>query len=290
MADARLKRDLHEENRLSWNEATRAHNSHKGDQARFLREGGSTLFPEEVELLGPLRGSSLLHLQCNSGQDTLSLARLGATVTGVDISDEAVAVARRLSEESRIPGEFHRADIYDWLAEAARGAPRFDVVFSSYGAVYWLSDLAGWASGIASVLRPAGRFVLVEFHPTMWIFDEDLRHAYPYSTSGEPISEAQGVNDYVAASAAGLSPWHYEEGVKDFKNPHRCHSFPWGLGDMVTALLDAGLAIEALKEYPYSNGCKPFRTMRMEPGRRFYPPEGVPSLPMMFGVVARKRG
>ena len=86
-----MRKHIHETNRLAWNAATQAHNSHKGDQARYLREGGSTLFPEEVELLGGLAGKSLVHLQCNAGQDTLSLAKLGATVTGVDISDEAIA-------------------------------------------------------------------------------------------------------------------------------------------------------------------------------------------------------
>src|SRR5205807_5965692 len=107
-----IVRDLHEDNRRSWNAATRAHNSHKRDQAAFLRGGGSTLFPEELELIGELSGRSLLHLGCNSGQDTLSLARLGARVTGIDISDEAIAFAERLSEESGIAGTFERADVY----------------------------------------------------------------------------------------------------------------------------------------------------------------------------------
>lgn len=96
-----MRKDLHEANRLSWNAATVAHNSHKGDQAAFFRRGGSTLFPEELDLLGDIAGLSLLHLQCNSGQDSLSLAQLGADVTGVDISDEAIAFARRLCCKNR---------------------------------------------------------------------------------------------------------------------------------------------------------------------------------------------
>src|SRR5262249_12228824 len=92
------RRALHEQNRLLWDGATRAHNSHKGDQARFYREGGNKLYPEEIELLGDVRGRSVVHLQCNSGQDTLSLRRHGAaSVLGVDISDEAIGFARRLS-------------------------------------------------------------------------------------------------------------------------------------------------------------------------------------------------
>ena len=116
-------RHLHETNRKSWNTATRAHNSHKKDQAAFLRAGGSTLFPEEIELLGPIDGFQLVHLQCNAGQDSLSLAALGAEVTGVDISDEAINFARKLSTDSGISAHFVRADIYDWLAETKQQSP-----------------------------------------------------------------------------------------------------------------------------------------------------------------------
>ncbi|HEY7033415.1 MAG TPA: methyltransferase domain-containing protein, partial [Thermomicrobiales bacterium] len=174
-----MRKELHEENRLAWNAATVAHNSHKVDQARFLREGGTTLFPEEVELLGDLSGTSLVHLQCNAGQDSLSLVRLGATVTGVDISDEAIGFARRLSAESGIPATFVRADVYDWLAEAAEGPERYDVVFSSYGAITWLSDIRAWGRGIGAILKPGGRFVLVEFHPITGMFGWGWSWKYP---------------------------------------------------------------------------------------------------------------
>jgi SAM-dependent methyltransferase len=280
-----LKKELHEANRLSWNAATRAHNSHKGDQARFLREGGSTLFPEELELLGELKGRSLLHLQCNSGQDTLSLVHHGAEVTGVDISDEAIDFARRLSADSGLPATFERADVYDWLAAAP--ARRFDRVFSSYGAIYWLSDLEPWARGIAHVLKPGGRFVLVEFHPTLWIFDEKLKHTYPYS-GGHHIAEAVGVGDYVALSGKGLVPWGYEEGVRDFKNPHPSHGFQWGLGDLINPLLRQGLVLERLEEYCYANGWNGIAGMREAPGNRYLLPEGVPELPLMLGLQVRK--
>jgi len=97
MTKKKLPHNLHEENRLSWNAATEAHNTHKQDQAGFLRERGHTLFPEELELLGNLHGKRLVHLQCNAGQDTLSLAKFGAVVTGVDISDTAIDFALKLS-------------------------------------------------------------------------------------------------------------------------------------------------------------------------------------------------
>src|ERR1044072_5816295 len=129
-----MKRELHEQNRLPWNAAPAPHNSHKGDQAAFFREGGSTLFPEELELLGDLSGRTLVHLQCIAGQDTLSLARLGAGATGVDISDEAVSFAARLSAESGIAAGFERADVFDWLEAAGREGGRLGVALSVSGA------------------------------------------------------------------------------------------------------------------------------------------------------------
>src|SRR5688500_13247777 len=103
--------DKLDETRRSWNVATRAHNSHKRDQAAFFKDGGSTLFPEELELLGDVRGKRLLHMQCNAGQDSLSLVtKTGARVTGVDMSDEAMAFARTLSSESGIRARFEQSE------------------------------------------------------------------------------------------------------------------------------------------------------------------------------------
>ena len=174
-----LRKELHNENRLAWNEATAAHNSHKRDQAAFLRRGGQTLFPEEKQLLGDIGGLSVVHLQCNAGQDTLSLAQMGARVTGVDISDTAIEFARELSSDSGIPATFIRDDVYNWLADKPGGQAAFDLVFSSYGALAWLSDIRLWAGGVAGVLKPVpgtirniDRLVLVQ-HPHI-LADRDL--------------------------------------------------------------------------------------------------------------------
>ncbi len=282
-----IKKKLHEDNRLSWNAATRAHNSHKGDQAAFLRGGGSTLFPEELGLLGDLKGRTLLHMMCNSGQDTLSLASLGASVTGVDISDEAIDAARALSRDSGLPGQFFRSDVYDWLDNPPHGP--FDLAFCSYGAIYWLSDIKGWADRVARVLSPyGGKLVIVEFHPTLWLFNEQWALTWPYTTGGEPLTEEEGVGDYVARSGQGLVPWGYEAGVEGFQNPHRAHGFAWGLGDIVGAILGAGLTLEALVEYPYSNGTAIFDDMRRDADNRCWPPERIPTLPVMFGLAASR--
>ena len=278
------------QNRRSWNAVVGAHDSHRGDLAAFLKAGGSTLFPEESRLLGDLSGLTVAHLQCNSGGDTLSLVRLGAQVTGVDLSDEAVLSARSLSQESGLPARFVRADVYDWLAETARGKEHFDVAFASYGVVCWLADLVLWARGIGGILRAGGRFVLVDFHPSAEVFDENWSLARDYPGGGEPLPLEEGVGDYVANSGGALTPAGFAEGIGGFRNPEPCLLFRWGLGEVVTALAGAGLKITALEEYPHSNGERHFSRMRELPGRRMVPPEDVPAVPLMYGIRAEKSG
>jgi SAM-dependent methyltransferase len=280
----------HEENRESWNAATIRHNSHKGDQAAFLRSGGSTLYPEEIDLLGDVEGKRLVHLQCNSGQDTLSIAsQLGALVTGVDISDEAIRFARGLSAESGIPATFVRSDIYHWFDT---NREHFDVAFASYGAIIWLSDLSRWAAGISSAVRPGGRLALVEFHPIMGLLDgvlwEDLSEASD-CIGGRHYRFDVGVGDYVAEAGSGLT--HSGEEIAPstpYENPFPSHEFAWGVGDVLSALLDAGMVISGFKEYPYSNGFKPYPQMEQMEGRRMVLPDPFPKVPLMYSVTAEK--
>lgn len=279
---------VHEANRLSWNAATRAHNSHKPKQAEFLREGGSTLFSEEAELLGDLSGQRVLHLLCNSGQDSLSMARGAGQVTGVDISDEAIETARRLSAESGIPATFYRADVYAWLADAMAQPERFDTVYFSYGALCWLSDLEGFFGSAARLLNPGGRIVGVEFHPTGMMFDENWELSYPYSTGGEPFVEEDGIRDYVASSGEALAAGEYAAGEQAFKNPHPNYEFAWGMGEILTGLIDAGLILTHFREYPYSNGCAIWSEMELGEDRRWRMPQDTPGIPLMFSVVAMK--
>lgn len=198
----------HEQNRRSWNAATPAHQSHKLNQAAFFRSGGSTLFAEEADLLGRLDGLSVAHLLCNCGQDSLSLAQLGAVrIVGVDICDAAIEEARQLSADAGISASFVRADVLQWL-ESYSGT-RFDVVFLSYGWLAWLGDLRRWARGVSSLLKPDGRLVLVEFHPLAWSLGEGgtlTGDAYFEDAPGGRCDEPAGVSDYVAGSADGLIP------------------------------------------------------------------------------------
>jgi SAM-dependent methyltransferase len=281
-----MSNELHQQNRRSWNHATRAHNEHKGDQAAFLRDGGSTLFPEETELLGDVRGKRVVHLQCNAGQDSLSIAARGAIVTGVDISDEAIGFARTLSEASGIAATFERADIYDWLGSTT---DRFDIAFCSYGALCWLSDLPAWARGVARILAAGGRLVIVEFHPLLNLFDDEGRIGTGPTKGGggARIDWAQGIGDYVAASEGAL-PAGEHVATAAFNNPEPCHEWEWSIADVIDAVARAGLRVEQLREWSYSNGCKFFPNMVALEGRRWALPPDAPKTPCMYGLVASR--
>lgn len=271
--------------RESWNIATRNHNKHKGDQAAFFRAGGDVLFPEELELLGELAGRAVVHLQCNSGQDTLGLARRGAEVVGVDFSNEAVAFARALSQGSGIAAEFVESEVVTWLNTTER---RFDLAFSSYGVVGWLPDLAAWARGVARVLKPGAAFVYVEFHPLVWSFGPGFAASKDDYFEEQPFREPVG--DYVAASGAGLGVVEGggPEAADTVENHVPATAYQYGVGQVVTALAEAGLRLEVLREYPFANGCKVHPELVLAEGRRFVMPEGRPRIPLMFGLRVRK--
>lgn len=266
--------------RQSWNLATRNHNAHKGDQAAFFRAGGDTLFPEELDLLGDIRGARLLHIQCNAGQDTLSLARRGALATGVDLSDVAIGFARDLSADAGIAARFIESEIITFLQATAE---RFEIAFASYGALGWNEDLGAWASGVKRVLTPGGRLVLVEFHPLVWSVGKNGALDGDDYFADAPFSDP--VSDYVAQSGAGLLA--VTDGPTE-ENPTPAWSWQHGLGATVDALARAGLRIERMLEYPYSNGCKVNPTLIPAEGRRWVWPEGVARTPLMFGLAARR--
>lgn len=286
MEEARQRRMLHkdfrEANRLSWNEAVQARNQHKEDEGAFFRQGGSTLDPEECALLGDITGLAVVHLQCNCGEDTISMAQLGAIATGVDISDTAIDTARNLSLSSGVPATFYQADVYDWLEETAQTTQRFDVVFCSYGSVIWLPDLTTWAWGIAAILKPGGRFVLLEMHPLLLMFEHDWTLKFPYSSEGTVLQFEEGMGDLVKQPGGNL------QDVEEYTNPHPMYDFAWGIGEVVTALLKAGLTLSALQEYQYAYTNAAYERMRKTPDGRWLPPEELPSLPLRYGVSAQK--
>lgn len=286
-ADARAEQV--EANRRSWNAATHAHLSHRSGMARFLRDGGSTLYDTERDLLGDLTDQQVVHLQCHTGEDTLSLAQLGATVTGVDLSDVAIEAASELAAASGINATFVCAEVCAWLEQSAQAVHRYGTVFASYGVICWHDDLARLMHGIASILAPGGRFVLVEFHPLAAMFDADWQFRFAYG-GGRAIVSDEGVGDYVGASGDTLTPEGFETGEQAFRNPWPCHLRQWGLGDVVSAVTAAGLQIEVLRELPWLNGERAFNRLQVDPQhpRRLLPPDDVPSLPLLYALAARR--
>src|SRR5450631_2850217 len=179
-------------NRASWDERAPAHAASPGyarqqfiDDPSFL----SAVVCFDVPLLGDIRGLRGVHLQCHIGTDTMSLARLGATMAGVDFSPAALVEARRLSDELRAGVEFVEADVYD--AVAALGGRTFDLVFTGIGALCWLPSVSRWAAVVAALPKPGGRLFIREGHPMLWSLadarpDGLLVVDFPYFETEEP--------------------------------------------------------------------------------------------------------
>lgn len=229
--------ELVNKNREHWTELARIHTQPSSyyDLEGF-KAGGLSLRALMREELGDVHDRTLLHLQCHIGLDTLSWARLGAKVTGVDFCEEALATARQLAAECGLAAEFICADIDDLPDGLGR---TFDIVFTSFGTTTWLPDLDHWATLIARSLRPGGTFYIMDGHPfSMCVSNADdpsvLKVAYPYFHSPEPMW-CEPDHDYAVRSArvtAGAYEWTH------------------GLGEIVTSLARAGLRIEFLHELP----------------------------------------
>ena len=220
-------------NRQSWNNRVDAHlKSEFYDLPGFLR-GKTSLKAIELDLLGDLKGKTVLHLQCHFGQDTISLSRLGATVTGVDLSDKAIESAIRIAQDTHTDATFICCDIYDLPAHLDT---QFDIVFTSYGVIGWLPDLDRWAQVIAGFLKPGGQFVMVEFHPVVWMFDDDFETIrYNYLNAGAIVETEKGTYaDKKADITQEYVMWNH------------------GLSEVVNPLLQNGIAISRLEEFDYS--------------------------------------
>ncbi len=262
-------------NRALWNAMTLSQldSDHHRDVAT-VRAGGLTLRSVEREALGDVRGRTLLHLQCNMGSDTISWARLGARVTGVDISDAAIAQARALATDTSVPARFLRSDIYD-LPDVLD--EQFDIVFASYGALCWLPNLARWAAIAARYLRPGGKFQLVEMHPCAMMLESvetnglSFRVHSSYFHSADPEVEKMRRLPEEAATDASQSVyiWRYS------------------LGEVVSALIQAGLRIERLDEFPLAHYQQFPCLVRGDDGWWRWPTPAN-TLPMLFAVTASK--
>ena len=261
-------------NQQLWNDWTDLHETSDFYDLPGFKAGKSSLRPIERAELTDVVSRSLLHLQCHFGLDTLSWARDGAVVTGVDFSDRSIALAQALSAELSIPATFVCSDI-EHLPDALSG--QFEIVVSTYGVLPWLRDLPRWAEVIAHFLKPGGIFYLVDDHPVMRTLRMNDRGelivANPYFFTPEPSR--------MAARGSYAAPGDAQTPLREW------YIWNHSLGEILAALIGAGLQIEFLHEFPFAMRAKFPGMERGEDGVwRFSQP---PAFPLLFSLQVRKR-
>jgi SAM-dependent methyltransferase len=256
----------HEINREGWNKRTDPHFKHPGYRVKEFLAGEVKLHPLEREEVGDVKGKNLLHLQCHFGMDTLSWARLGAKVTGIDISNKSIERAEELRDRAGLEGRFIRTDLYD-LPDVLDD--EFDIVFTSWGVTWWMSDIERWAQIAARYVKKGGFFYMAETHPMLSMLDGDKKIIEPYFNQGKP---------------------EYYSNEEDYCDKELVvgdeYGWRWTLGDVVTALIKAGLTIEFLHEFPFSV-YDAWPTM-VKDGAWWYFPDGKKDVPLSFSVKAVK--
>ena len=259
----------YEVNKARWNELVGIHAKSQEYDLKGFIAGKNSLHQAELDILGNVRDKSLLHLQCHFGLDTLSWARLGAKVTGIDFSETAIELACEIARRAGVDAEFICSNVYDLPKVLNK---QYDIVFTSIGVLCWLQDINEWGRIVARYLKPFGTFLLVESHPIMGIFDDEsneLRIKYSYWHSDEPLSwETDGT---------------YADEAAEIKN-RRSYEWQHTVSDVLNSLIGAGLRIEEVREYPYL----PWRYVRKTvKGREGWSIPGDP-LPQMWSVKATK--
>lgn len=220
-------------NKKMWNDRVDVHTqSAMYDVPAFL-DGKSSLKDIELAILGDLKGKRVLHLQCHFGMDTLSLARMGAKATGIDFSEKAIEKARELNDQLKLDAHFICADVMN-LEELS--LEPFDVIFTSYGTVGWLPELKTWGKNIQNLLKPGGRFIFVEFHPVIWMYDDQFsKIEYGYFNRVPIIEEAHG---------------SYADNNADLH--HTCVGWNHSITEVLENLISVDMQLIHFKEYDYS--------------------------------------
>jgi len=217
-------------NRLGWNKIAARRNA---EPAAFFLAGNTTLDEVEIQFLPDVRSKSLLHLACANGNDSLSWAARGASVTGIDISDVAIRIAQATAEATGMDARFRVADVYNLPADLGR----FDIVYMSWGGICWMPDLQRWAETGRDLLRPGGIFALFEHHPLWEILSV---HDGKLSVVGDYFSRQP--RDIEHTDAAKRPTGCGGDGDADLT------SFVWPVSDVLTALTGAGLSIDRFTE------------------------------------------
>lgn len=270
-----IQSDLVSENRARWDEVVDIHISSDFYRVAEFKAGALGLDPLILSEIGSVKDQKLLHLQCHFGLDTLSLARLGAHVTGLDFSPKAIAAARTIAAETKIEARFVEGRIEE--APAIVGTD-FDFVFTSWGVLMWLPDIGLWARTIAACLKPGGRFYIAEGHPILWTFN-DTQETY--------LDNLRVVRSYFLPEPQRWdNPYDYAEPSVALK-AYKTNEWQHGIGEVVTALATAGLRIDFLHEH--DRLVWPGIPGMTKLDADFYgAPEGTPRLPFAYSISARK--
>jgi 2-polyprenyl-3-methyl-5-hydroxy-6-metoxy-1,4-benzoquinol methylase len=258
-----------EANKNLWNQRTIVHKDSSFYNLTGFKTGESVLTPIELVELGDVNGKTMLHLQCHFGMDSLDWARRGAKVTGVDLSDEAIKEATQLNDELKLNATFICCNVLDTSAYIKE---QFDIVFTSYGTIGWLPDLQPWADMIAERMKPDGIFYLAEFHPVVWMFDNDFtKIEYAYENREVIITENEGTyTDRNAAITGKEYSWNHS------------------ISEVLTALINAELKLELFNEHMYSPYPCFRNTVETEKGKwHIKGMEG--KLPMVYSLRAVKK-
>jgi SAM-dependent methyltransferase len=234
-------RSMHAANRAAWDEAAERYEGWFDEAVALIRSGGTNLFGVETQLIGDLHGRCrrAIHLQCAAGRDTLSLWNQGADeVVGIDFSPRMLELAQRLSEATGAPARWILSDVLDVPADLDGTA---DLLYTGRGSLIWLQDLDAWAAVLARLLAPTGRFVLFEGHPAEWLFDVDA--------DGRWIATDY---DYFGGAEAskGWAPEYVDRLSIPDDDQHWKFARAWTLGEVISALLGAGLRLDAVAEHP----------------------------------------
>lgn len=262
-------------NQENWDERVGLHLASQDYDIESLKSGGGRLDPLVERHLGDVAMLKVLHLQCHFGLDTLRLAQRGADVTGLDFSREGIRVARRLNDECGLDVRFVEGNVYDAPALIDEPAS-FDLVFVTWGALCWLPDVAAWAKIVAMFLKPGGRLLLVEGHPSVSVFDDLTR-------------QPDGMPGFLVPYF-GREPYVDDSGTTyvEHATPLASRNYSWvhPLGDVVGALLGQDLVIEAFEEHD-AVPWQAFACLRKDADGLYRFPDR-PWLPLAYTVSARK--
>jgi len=228
-----LEKEHKDINKKLWNNKVEHHVGSEFYNMKEFLKGSTSLNQIEINLLGEIRNKKVLHLQCHFGQDSISLSRMGAEVVGVDFSEKAISKANELAEKEDVKVRFICSDVYELKNNLNE---KFDVVYTSYGVIGWLPDLDRWAEIISTFLKPNGKFIFIEFHPFVWLFDDNFKCIENNYFNRGPVKDKETGTyaDREAKIEQDYIWWNHS------------------ISEVLSSLIDNSIKLESFSEYDYS--------------------------------------